>query len=257
MSTTDRDGFSLVRRGGGPAPVPADALDADQVAAWLADNPEFLTQRADLLLRVETPSRFAGGDDRIVDFQQVMIRRLKAEADRQARFGRALIQAGESNQDAQSRIHAAVLTLVEARGFDGLLAALSGPVAAELGLTAIAIGVEAPEGSRPPARLSAVAALAPGSVDRLIGPGRAVRLRAMIDREQGVPPGPFGPRAREIRSDALVRLALGGPVAPPALLALGATNPEAFHPDQGTDLLVFLGGVVERLIGQWLDLPPG
>jgi hypothetical protein len=28
-----------------------------------------------------------------------------------------------------------------------------------------------------------------------------------------------------------------------------------FQPDQGVDLLVFLGGVVERLIGQWLDLP--
>ena len=36
------------------------------------------------------------------------------------------------------------------------------------------------------------------------------------------------------------------------LLAFGATDPLRFHPDQGTDLLAFLGGVLERSLRRWL-----
>jgi uncharacterized protein YigA (DUF484 family) len=148
-----------------------------------------------------------------------------------------------------------VLTLLEARGFDDFLARLRGPAAEHLGVMAVAIGVEAPEGRRPPAPLTTVAALHPGSVDRLIGRDRKVRLRSHLDRTQAMAPGPFGARAREVKSDALVRLSLGRAGAP-ALLALGAALPSSFEADQGTDLLLFLAGVVERMIVQWLDLPP-
>ena len=36
------------------------------------------------------------------------------------------------------------------------------------------------------------------------------------------------------------------------LLAFGATDPLRFHPDQGTDLLAFFGGVFERSLRRWL-----
>jgi uncharacterized protein YigA (DUF484 family) len=37
-------------------------------------------------------------------------------------------------------------------------------------------------------------------------------------------------------------------------LALGARRPGVFHPGQGTELLVFLGQVIEHVIRAWLDL---
>lgn len=235
---------------------PSADLSPDEVAAWLQDHPDFIGAHTELLLRVETPSRFgADRDAKVLDLQQRMIQRLKAETERQARVGRALLEAGTNNLDAQARCHQAILTLLEARGFDDFLARLRGPAAEHLGVIAVAIGVEAPEGRRPPAPLTTVAALHPGSVDRLIGRDRKVRLRSHFDRGQAKAPGPFGARAREVKSDALVRLSLGRAAAP-ALLALGAASPSSFEADQGTDLLLFLAGVVERMIVQWLDLPP-
>ena len=236
---------------------PSLDLSPDEVAAWLQDHPDFIGTHTELLLRVEAPSRFGSDRDaKVLDLQQRVIQRLKAETERQARVGRALLEAGSNNLDAQTRCHQAVLTLLEARGFDDFLGRLRGPAAESLGVIAVAIGVEAPEGRRPPEPLTTVAALHPGSVDRLIGRDRKVRLRSHLDRStQATAPGPFGARAREVKSDALVRLSLGRNSAP-ALLAFGAALPSSFEADQGTDLLLFLAGVVERMIVQWLDLPP-
>jgi len=245
MSTTDADSATLLTR--------KDGLTPDMIAAWLKANPEFLADHSELLAEIDPPGRiFAGQDDRVVDFQKAMIHRLRTEADKQSKFRRALISAGESNQDAHMRIQRTVLLLLEARGFEDFMACLTGPVVKVLGLAAIAVGIEMPEGQRPP--MSAMAALSPGSVDRLIGKDRPARLRGHIDRERVMPPGPFGALAKDLKSDALIRMQPGRG-APPALLALGASDPAMFAPDQGTDLLVFLGGVVERMIGQWLDLP--
>ena len=38
----------------------------------------------------------------------------------------------------------------------------------------------------------------------------------------------------------------------PAMLLLGSSDPAQFRPGQATDLLVFFGGVVERLLRRWL-----
>ena len=62
----------------------------------------------------------------------------------------------------------------------------------------------------------------------------------------------YGAVAAEIRSEALIRLDLGnGRLA--GLLAFGAVDGQRFHPDQGTDLLAFFGGVYERSLRRWLE----
>ena len=48
----------------------------------------------------------------------------------------------------------------------------------------------------------------------------------------------------------MIRIDLGDGHA--GLLAFGANDPLRFHPDQGTDLLAFLGGVLERSLRRWL-----
>jgi uncharacterized protein YigA (DUF484 family) len=63
-------------------------------------------------------------------------------------------------------------------------------------------------------------------------------------------PDLYGSEAPDLRSEALVRLDLGDGRA--GLLAFGATDPLRFHPDQGTDLLAFFGGVFERSLRRWL-----
>jgi uncharacterized protein YigA (DUF484 family) len=53
-------------------------------------------------------------------------------------------------------------------------------------------------------------------------------------------------------SEALLALDLG-PGRLPALLALGAADPNQFKPAHGTDLLQFFASVFERLMRKWLN----
>jgi len=55
----------------------------------------------------------------------------------------------------------------------------------------------------------------------------------------------------DIGSEALIRLDFG-PGTTPGLLAIGALDPERFNPQQGIDLLAFLGEVFEKSMRRWL-----
>ena len=61
----------------------------------------------------------------------------------------------------------------------------------------------------------------------------------------------FGPAADLIRAEALVRLEPASPLTA-GLLALGQRRPQGFETRHGSELLVFLGRVVSRMMAQWL-----
>jgi uncharacterized protein YigA (DUF484 family) len=61
----------------------------------------------------------------------------------------------------------------------------------------------------------------------------------------------FGAGAGLVRSQAVVRLNVS-PEAPACALALGSRDPEMFHPGMRTELVGFLGRVLERCIRSWL-----
>ena len=95
-------------------------------------------------------------------------------------------------------------------------------------------------------------ALPAGGADAYVTQGRGLGARRVTLRQLAdASPDLYGAEALDIRSEALVRLDLGdghaagcSPSAPPTRLR--------FHPDQGTDLLAFLGGVFERSLRRWL-----
>ena len=62
--------------------------------------------------------------------------------------------------------------------------------------------------------------------------------------------GLFGDRQGEIRSMALVRMAIWEPSLQ-GLLAFGSADPEGFTPDMGPELVAFLARVVERTAERW------
>jgi len=55
----------------------------------------------------------------------------------------------------------------------------------------------------------------------------------------------------DIGSEALIRLDFG-PGTTPGLLAIGALDEKRFNPQQGIDLLAFLGEVFEKSMRRWL-----
>ena len=61
----------------------------------------------------------------------------------------------------------------------------------------------------------------------------------------------FGPASELIRAEALIRLESAPPL-PSGLLALGQRRPQGFETRHGSELLVFLGRVLSRMMGRWL-----
>ena len=83
-----------------------------------------------------------------------------------------------------------------------------------------------------------------------MGENKRVRLHSDAPADPEI----FGGGATLVRSAAFIRLDISD-YTPPALIAFGARRPGKFHAGQGTELLNFLGRVVEHDIRLWLSLP--
>lgn len=224
-----------------------DDLTAEDVAAYLRDHPDFLIQRPELVAHIVPPAADRGQG--VVDLQHFMVRRLQTDIARLQDQQRELVATTRANVNNQNRVHAAVLFLMDATSFEHLIQTITTDLAVLLDLDTAALVVEAAGTEIPQVNRSGVQVWAAGGIGGLMGK-RDVILRAGI---QGLPEV-YGPGASLVRSEALVRLRLGGE-APSGLLALGSREPDMFHPGQGTELLTFLARVVERCIRGWLDLP--
>jgi uncharacterized protein YigA (DUF484 family) len=87
----------------------------------------------------------------------------------------------------------------------------------------------------------------PGMSDLLLQ-GRNVRLEAGAGL-----PEVYGAGANLVKSQALVRLNIASGM-PEALLAFGSRDAAMFQAGQATDLVTFLGRVIERCFRAWLEV---
>ena len=227
----------------------ASAISADQVAAYLRRHPEFLAHHPELLDIQRPPARVR--EEGVVDLQQFQVQRLRDQVGDLTSLRDQLLSAGRSNLSTQSRVHRAVLVILGARSFEEFIETITTDLAAILDLDVVTIGVEKSledEAWRP---IAGVYCLEAGSVDAYLGPNGNVLLRDKVEGDAAV----FGAAAGLVESDALIRLKISE-TTPPALLALGSRQEEAFHAGQGTELLTFLSQVLEVTFRAWLHLPP-
>jgi len=211
------------------------AIDPAAVRRFLAENPEFLIADAGLMATLGV----AVAQDNIVEFAPMA--RARADHQREAEQRQMLEEVARANFAAQAQTHGAVVDLLEARNLSDLARRVDDLARTRFGLSAGVIALETeglpPAGWRP---------LVEGQVDLLLdGPHRPARM--------GFAPtalGLFEPGAGEIRSMAMVRLAIWEP-ARQGLLAFGSDNPDAFTPDMGAELVAFLARVVERTAERW------
>lgn len=183
----------------------------------------------------------------IIDFQFEAMSRLRKQVDALGESHASLLAAARSRGDAQSRIHAAVLAMMDASSPEHFIHVLTQDWVDILGVDAVAIALEtSPEAVRlaPPG----LQFIGPGQLAAWLDGGSAVGAR---DVEIGLPL--FGPAAGLIKSQALIRL----PMAdrwPRGLLALGSRVPDAFETLANVELLSFLGAVSARCLGHWLSV---
>lgn len=211
------------------------SLEPSEVRRFLADNPEFI--RADDGLLAELGLKVDGGN--VVDFGPAALARVHAAHQREAEQRQQVEETARANFAAQAQIHGAVVDVLDARGAADLATRVDDLARTRFGLAAAVLAVES-EGQAP----GGWRRLVEGQVD-LILDGRLARM--------GFAPTAlplFGPRADEVRSMAMVRMAIWEPSCA-ALIAFGSADPDGFTPDMGTELVTFLARVVERTAERW------
>jgi uncharacterized protein YigA (DUF484 family) len=220
--------------------------------------PETILEDRDLMQALVAANDRAMGDN-VVDMRGLAMQRLEGRLDKLEDTHRAVIAAAYENLAGTHQIHRAVLQILDAPDAEGLLAALAGDVARTLRVHSLRLLLEAKAGqdtaigpeTSPPVPDDGLILVPPGTVDAMIAgtrgtPDRVVTLR----RTPAASPAVFGTDAPLIRSQALLRLDLGTGHTT-GLLVMGSEDPNMFKPGQGTDLLAFLGAVVERVIRRW------
>lgn len=217
----------------------------DQVAAYLRTHPDFLLRHPDVAVRLSAPAR-EQGDGNVADLQQFMIERLRGKLDEMRGCAEHLITTTRSNMSTQARTHEAILAILATRNMGELVQVLT-DTAEPLEVDVVVLCFETAAEVIPALTTAGVQRLAGGDVDVLLGEGQGVALRAATPGSTAV----FGSGAGLVHSQALVRLP-GEGRCPPGLLALGAREPDAFHPGQGTELLLFLAQVVRYAVLRWV-----
>ena len=230
------------------ANLPANGPSREQVIEYLQKNPDVLADHPDLLKSIAAPARELG--DGVVDLQQAMIDRLRRQVESLNGDQRDLLSTTRANMQSQSRIHECVLSLLQATSFEQLIQTVTTDFAVILDLDMVTLCIEAEDPTSLNIRTRGLMILTPGTIDDILGPDRRLALRGDIAGD----PELFAGGSTLVRSDALVRLSVS-PSTPPVLLAFGSRDPAHFDSGQATELIDFLGSVLEHVIRIWLHLP--
>ena len=211
-------------------------LEPSSVRRFLSDNPQFLTGDHGLL--DELGLRVVVGN--VVDFGPAALARVHAAHQREATQRQQIEETARANFSAQAQTHGAVVDLLDSRNHSDLARRVDDLARNRFGLAA---GVVALETERPPAGWRM---LVEGQVDMILGGQQRLARMGFAPTALGL----FGERAEEIKSMAMVRMAMWEP-SRQALLAFGSTDELGFTEDMGTELVAFLARVVERTAERW------
>jgi hypothetical protein len=222
---------------------------AAQVVAYLRRHPDFLARHPELLDLQLSPGRHGG--DGVIDLQQFMVERLRGEINKLRGEQDEILANTRDNISTQERIHKAVVELLEAESFEQFIDIITGDLGLLLEVDVVSLCVELSDHTAKRPKHEGIQFLGRGAIDRLLGG----KDKDVVLRDEAVgDPEIFGPAADLVRSDALLRLNISSH-APAGLVAFGARHPGYFHAGQGTELMSFLGRVMEFGIRTWLDLP--
>lgn len=213
-------------------------LEPESVRRFLSDNPDFL--HGDTALLNELGLRPDAAN--VVDFGPAALARVHAAHQRESTVRRQLEATARANFAAQAQTHGAVIDLLEARNHSDLARRVDDLAQLRFGLVAGVVALEEDDGRVPAGwRL-----LISGQIDMILGDSQRLARMGVLPLAHGL----FGARAEEVRSVALVRMALWEP-ARQGLIAFASADEEGFTEDMGAELVAFLARVVERTAERW------
>ncbi|EKE44463.1 hypothetical protein OCGS_1301 [Oceaniovalibus guishaninsula JLT2003] len=217
-------------------------------------EPDVILEDMDVMRALVAASDRQAGDN-VIDLRGLAMRRLEQRLDCLEETHRSVIAAAYDNLSGTRTIHRAVLSLLDPPSFPGFLATLEGPVSEALRAADLRLILETEtdlDTGAPGLSGRMLVAVAPGTVARLTDTPRGAAPRRVTLRDGGsasarMPGGAGG----GILSEAILTLDLGPGRLPGAVL-LGSREAQQFAPGQGTDLLEFFAGTLERVLRRWL-----
>ena len=224
----------------------AQDLTADDIVAWLKSHPDFLKKNPDAIDFLLPPKEENGR--KVADFQSYMIERLKADKTEAVETAKGMIETARNNMNNQSRIHKAVLRLLEAQSFDEFIQTITTDINALLDVDITTIVIEADGREIPHIHTNGIRIVPEGTLDNWMR-GKHTLLQSDISGIEAI----YGAGATLVRSQSLVRVDVSMHT-PPAILAFGSRDPHLFQPNQGTEQVTFLARVIERQFRSWLML---
>ena len=224
-----------------------DDISADDVIAFLKDNPKFLQNNPDVCDLLIPPQN--GDGKKVADFQSFMIERLKSDKKQVENITAELDENARNNMNNQQRVHKAILRLLEARSFDEFIQFITMDLSTMLDTDISVLVVESNGHDIPHIHTSGIRVLPAGTIDKWMK-GEDVLLQSNIAGIEAI----YGGGANLVQSQALLRVDISLDT-PPAILAFGSRDPMMFQDGQGTEQVLFLSRVVERAFRQWLNLP--
>lgn len=230
--------------------------ERDLIRSLVLADPELVLGDDQVLRRLISASGGeAEGARRVVDLRDRLVERMESRLSRLVRTNRSVIAAAYENAAGTGQLHQAVLALLGERELEGFLHRLTVETPHLVGVEEARLCLEADvDNARPATELGEglegrVLVVPVGTVEAYLSAGGeetdGTVLRAAGEEAELV----FGYPHR-VRSEACLRLDLGGT---PGLLVYGSSDPDRFGEDQGSDLLHFFAGVVERLLLQRLE----
>ncbi|MGE0109357.1 MAG: DUF484 family protein [Bdellovibrionales bacterium] len=219
------------------------SLSADEVRAYLLENPDFLEENGDLLnalLPLDPPK-----GEGIQDFQRYRLAKLQDDFIALKAESEDLMELMQEHIQRQNRMNAAIAAMLDARDFAGLVPLVTHQFAALLEHVGIGFFLEA-GGWLEQGDYNGLHVVAPGFVNRWLGCSNS-----LLEEVHPAPKELFLTHAPLVQSQALVRLTLREGL-PPGLLALGHANPMYYATDLATEQVECLGGVLERCLRKFL-----
>lgn len=217
---------------------------AEEVAAFLVANPDFLARRPDLYRLLAPPRRVHG--ENLADHMAAMVAAERARLRTLEAEMQEALATGRAGAGLALRVRLAVLALMRARDVVDTVTQELPPLLRVESCTLLAEPRTAggPRGGGASLPHHGIRPLPAGSVARLLGTGRDARVRAEVTDAELL----HAEAAALVARDALVKVPLW--CGTPCLLVLGAREPMALPARQTAQTLAFLGRAVAAALSR-------
>lgn len=229
----------------GPSEGLATAVEPRAVMDFLAANPTFLDQHPDLLRQLSIPHG-SGEAVSLLERQVVVLRednaRLRQQLD-------SLLRHARSNEQLTRKIHALVLTLMNAVGPQAVFASLERGLCADFGADRVTSLVFAPSAAVDAQELAAfVGVESPlrAAFDALLIAGASVCGPLAPDQARAV--------AEDFQGSAVIMPLKGR--GWDGVVICASTDLQRYSADMGTELLDYLREVATLVIDPWVKRSP-